>query len=162
MNNFSIEQFLDLSTYATETRVARRKSNDELEISNTNEFFTPYSIVKIMGDKVPEEKWNDPDAEFLESSFGNGQFVVYIIYNKIKHGSTWEQALSHTWGVELLESNVKETHDRVIKLLHNMNIKFDESKAIEIMEHNLVCTDFFKWDYENWCPIKENKCDALF
>ena len=55
MNNFNIEQFLDLSTYATDTRVARRKSNDELEISNTNEFFTPYSIVKIMGDKVSEE-----------------------------------------------------------------------------------------------------------
>lgn len=161
-SNFNIEQFLDLSTYATETRVARRKSNDELEISNTNEFFTPYSIVKIMGDKVPEEKWNNPNSEFLEPSMGNGQFVVYIIYNKIKHGSTWEQALSHTWGVELLESNVKETHDRVIKLLHNMNIKFDESKAIEIMEHNLVCSNFFDWDYENWCPIKENKCEALF
>ena len=64
MSNFSIEQFLDLSTYATETRVARRKSNDELGISNTNEFFTPYSIVKIMGDKVSEEKWNDPNVEF--------------------------------------------------------------------------------------------------
>ena len=162
MSNFNIEQFLDLSTYATDTRVARRKSNDELEISNTNEFFTPYSIVKIMGDKVSEEKWNDPNTEFLESSFGNGQFVVYIIYNKIKHGSTWEQALSHTWGVELLESNVKETHDRVIKLLHNMNIKFDEVKAQEIMEHNLVCSNFFDWDYENWCPIKESKCEALF
>ena len=64
ISNFNIEQFLDLSTYATDTRVARRKSNDELEISNTNEFFTPYSIVKIMGDKVSEEKWNDPNVEF--------------------------------------------------------------------------------------------------
>ena len=36
MSNFSIEQFLDLSTYATETRVARRKSNYELEISKYN------------------------------------------------------------------------------------------------------------------------------
>ena len=161
-SNFSIEQFLDLSTYATETRVARRKSNDELEISNTNEFFTPYSIVKKMCDKISPEKWNDPNANFLEPSTGNGQFVVYIIYNKIKHGSTWEQALSHTWGVELLESNVKETHERVIKLLHNMNIKFDEVKAQEIMNHNLVCSNFFKWDFDNWRPIKELKCDALF
>lgn len=115
-----------------------------------------------MCDKISPEKWNDPNANFLEPSTGNGQFVVYIIYNKIKHGSTWEQALSHTWGVELLESNVKETHDRVIKLLHNMNIKFDESKAIEIMEHNLVCSNFFDWDFDNWCPIKESKCEALF
>lgn len=162
MSNFSIEQFLDLSTYATDTRVARRKSNDELEISNTNEFFTNYVLVKKMCDKISPEKWNNPNSEFLEPSMGNGQFVVYIIYNKIKHGSTWEQALSHTWGVELLESNVKETHDRVIKLLHNMNIKFDESKAQEIMNHNLVCSNFFDWDFDNWCPIKNEYCEALF
>lgn len=159
---FNIEEFLSLDGYATDERVARRKTNDKLKISNTNEYFTPFSLVQYMSNKISEDKWNDPNSEFLEPSMGNGNFIVYIIYNKIKHGSTWEQALSHTWGVELLESNVKETHDRVIKLLHNMNIKFDESKAIEIMEHNLVCSNFFKWDYENWCPIKENKCDALF
>ena len=34
-----------------------------------------------------------------------------------------------------------------------MNIKFDEAKAIEIMEHNLVCSNFFDWDFDNWCPI---------
>lgn len=153
---------MDLSAYATETRVARRKSNDELEISNTNEFYTPYEIVKRMSDMVPEEKWNDPNAEFLESSFGNGQFVIYIIYNKIIHGSTWEQALSHTWGVELMEDNVKETHDRVISLLRKMDIEFNEYTAREIMKHNLVQSDFFLWDFENWCPIKEPKCEALF
>ena len=155
--DFNIEEFLSLDGYATDERVTRRKTNDKLKISNTNEYFTPFSLVQYMSNKISPEKWNDPDAEFLESSFGNGQFVVYIIYNKIKHGSTWEQALSHTWGVELLESNDKETHDRVIKLLHNMNIKFDEVKAIEIMKHNLVCSNFFDWDFENWCPIKENK-----
>ena len=160
--DFNIEEFLSLDGYATDERVARRKNNDKLKISNTNEFFTPFSIVYRMCSKISEEKWNDPNSEFLEPSFGNGNFIVYIIYNKIKHGSTWEQALSHTWGVELIESNVKETHDRVIKLLHNMNIKFDESKAKSILNNNLVCSNFFDWDYENWCPIKESKCEALF
>lgn len=27
----------------------------------------------------------------------------------------------------------------------------------KILDHNIVCTDTFKWDYENWCPIKEEK-----
>ena len=154
---FNIEEFLSLDGYATDERTNRRSGS-----GGTQEYFTPFSLIRIMCSKISEEKWNDPNSEFLEPSFGNGNFIVYIIYNKIKHGSTWEQALSHTWGVELLESNVKETHDRVIKLLHNMNIKFDESKAIEIMEHNLVCSNFFKWDFDNWCPIKESKCEALF
>ena len=109
---FNIEEFLSLDGYATDERVARRKTNDKLKISNTNEYFTPFSLVQYMSNKISEEKWNDPNSEFLEPSFGNGNFIVYIIYNKIKHGSTWEQALSHTWGVELLESNVKETHGR--------------------------------------------------
>lgn len=48
--NFSIEQFLDLSDYATDTRVARRKTCE-----NTNEFFTSYSNVKCMTDKISDD-----------------------------------------------------------------------------------------------------------
>ena len=43
---------------------------------------------------------------------------------------------------------------------HNMNLK--DKKIIEILNHNIVCTDTFKWDYENWGPIKEYKNEALF
>ena len=39
-----IETLLDLTNYATDTRVARRKNSKV----NTQEFFTPYSIVKRM------------------------------------------------------------------------------------------------------------------
>ena len=42
-------------------------------------------------------------------------------------------------------------------LLHNMNIKFDESKAMKIMDHNLVCSNFFDWDFDNWKPQAERK-----
>ena len=47
-----IEQLLDLTNYATYTRVACRKTGKK-----TNEFFTPYSIVKRMCDKIPDEHW---------------------------------------------------------------------------------------------------------
>lgn len=155
MSNFNIEEFLSLDGYANDERVARRKTNDKLKISNTNEYFTPYSIVKKICNKISEDKWNDPNSEFLEPSMGNGNFIVYIIYNKIKHGSTWEQALSHTWGVELIHDNVQETKDRIISLLTEMKIPFDKEEALKIMDHNLVCSNFFDWDFENWCPIKE-------
>lgn len=149
---FNIEEFLSLKGYDNETRKTRRKGN-----GGTQEFFTPFSLVKKICDMVSEDDWKDPEKTFLEPSFGNGAFVCYIIYNRIQHGVSWKDALSHTWGVELLESNVKETHERVIKLLHNMNIKFDESKAMKIMDHNLVCSNFFDWDFDNWCPIKEQE-----
>lgn len=157
MSSFSIEQFLDLSTYATEERISRRKNNSDLKVSNTNEFFTPYSIVKTMADKVSEEKWNNPESNFLEPCFGNGQFLVYIIYNKIMHGSTWEQALSHTWGVELLESNVKETKNRILEMFKLMDITFNIEEAMSIMDNNLVSSDFFRWCFEEWRPYTDEE-----
>ena len=51
MGYILIEQFLDLSNYATDIRVARRKNFKV----NSQEFFTPYSIVKRMCDKIPDE-----------------------------------------------------------------------------------------------------------
>ena len=71
MGYILIEQLLDLTNYATDTRVARRKTG-----KNTNEFFTPYSIVKRMCDKIPDDDWADHTKTFLESSFGNGRYDV--------------------------------------------------------------------------------------
>ena len=51
--------------------------------------------------------------------------------------------------------NVQECHDRVIDLLTKLNIDFDERIARKIMKKNLVCSDFFKWDFEHWRPIPE-------
>ena len=156
-NSFDIEQFLSLDSYATEERVSRRKGS-----GGSQEFFTPFELVKRMSDKVSEDQWNNTESNFLEPSFGNGNFVIYIIYNKIQHGSTWQQALEHTYGTELMQDNVIETHERILEMLSKLNIDYNVDTAKSILNNNLVCTDFFKWDYENWCPIKENKCEALF
>ena len=150
--DFSIEQLLDLTNYATDTRVARRKDKNKQQ-KGTQEFFTPYSIVKRMCDKIPYDDWADPTKTFLESSFGNGQFVVYIVWNRIQHGIDWQTTLETLYGVELMADNVLECHDRVIDLLTKLDIEFDERTARKIMKNNLVCSDFFKWDFEHWRPI---------
>lgn len=149
MNIFNIQQFID-HDYATDARKDRRKGK-----GGTQEFFTPYSIVKRMGDKVDNETWSDSSKTFLESSFGDGNFVCYIIWNRIQHGIDWETALETIYGVELQLDNVLECHDRVIDLLTKLDIDFDEQTARKIMKKNLVCSDFFKWDFEHWRPIKE-------
>ena len=155
VNNFNIEKFLDLSTYVTDERKERRKNRHNASIKDTHEFFTPYSIVKRMCDKIPDSDWEDTTKTFLESSFGNGQFVVYIVWNRIKHGIDWQTALKTLYGVELMPDNVLECQDRVIDLLTKLGIEFDERTARKIMKKNLVCSDFFKWDFEHWRPIPE-------
>ena len=147
---FNIEQLLDLTNYATEARVARRKTGKK-----TQEYFTPYSIVKRMCDKIPDSDWSDPTKTFLEPSFGSGQFVVYIVWNRIQHGVDWETTLNTLYGVELMADNVLECHDRVIELLTKLNIDFDEYTARKIMKENLVCSDFFKLDFEHWRPMQD-------
>ena len=151
LTNFNIEQFLSLDGYVNDVRKKRRK----LSVGNkgSQEFFTPYPIVKRMCDKISDSDWADPTKTFLESSFGSGQFVVYIVWNRIQHGVDWETALKTLYGVELMADNVIETHDRVIDLLTKLGIEFDERTARKIMKKNLVCSDFFKWDFEHWKPI---------
>lgn len=145
--NFDIESFLNLDNYVTDTRLSRRKG-----AGSTQEFFTPYSIVKKMCDKIPDEDWSDPTKTFLEPCFGNGQFIIYIIYNRIIHGIDWQTALETTFGVELMQDNVDECKDRVIELLNALDIAFNEQTARDIMDRNLVCSNFFDWDFENWRP----------
>ena len=153
INNFSIENFLDLTNYVTDSRKKRRKEGKFG--GGTQEFFTPYTIVKRMCDKIPDSDWADPKKTFLESSFGSGQFVVYIVWNRIQHSIDWQTALKTLYGVELMADNVLECHDRVIDLLTKLGIEFDERTARKIMKKNLVCSDFFNWDFEHWRPIPE-------
>ena len=141
-----IKEFIDIP-YATDVRVARRKGKN-----STQEFFTPYEIVKKMADKIPESTWADPTKTFCEPCFGSGNFVLYIIWNRIQHGIDWETALRTCYGVELMQDNVIETHSRVFRLLDALNIDYDKDAAMDIMYENLVCSDFFEWDFENWKP----------
>lgn len=140
-----IEQILNIDNYATDERKARRKGP-----KGTQEFYTPYSIVKRMCDKISDEDWKDPNKTWCEPCFGNGQFVIYIIWNRIQHGIDWRTALETCYGVELMQDNVDETKERIFDLFDKMNINYDKDEALKIMHENLVCSDFFEWDFENW------------
>ena len=120
------------------------------------EVFTPSHIVERMLDMVPLEIWKDPTKTFLEPSSGNGNFIVAIIRRKIKHGSTIEQALSTTFGIEILEDNVAECRQQVYKLALK-EIQNDPTKTIldwddetdrlkKIIDTNIICKDFLKPD----------------
>ena len=139
------------TSYITETRLARRKGP-----GGSQEYFTPSSLVSKMCDKIPSVDWSNPTKTFLEPCFGNGNFLVEIIRRRIvDYSIDWKIVLNNLYGVELMPDNVQEAKDRIIELLKKLNIDFNEQEARDIMNHNLVCSDFFKWDFENWQPIPE-------
>jgi len=154
VNNFNIEWFLDLTGYE-QSRLDRRKNNKEGK--STQEFFTPYSIVKHMCDKVSKEDWADPTKTFCEPCFGNGQFVIYIIWNRLQHDIDWKTALETLWGIELMKDNVAECKDRICEMLTNICEDFNEDEARLIMDSRLVCHDFFTWNFEEWREMTEDE-----
>ena len=146
------------NSYATDIRKSRRKGR-----GGSQEFFTPSSLVSKMCDKIPFTDWSNPTKTFLEPCFGNGNFLVEIIRRRIvDYSIDWKIVLNNLYGVELMSDNVQEAKDRIIELLKSLNIDFNEQEARDIMNHNLVCSDFFKWDFENWRPIPEAKSIELF
>lgn len=155
-NKFNIEQFLDLTGYE-ETRKDRRKG-----VGGSNEFFTPYSIVKRMCDKVSAEDWADPDKTFLEPCAGNFQFVLFILYRRIhEYNIDWQKALENMYLVELMPDNIQEGRQRLHELLRNIQPDYDPKIADEIMDRNFVCSDFFKWCFEEWRPYTEEELKKL-
>lgn len=155
VNNFNIEQFLDLTGYE-QSRLDRRKNNKEGK--STQEFFTPYLIVKRMCDKVSEADWSDPDKTWLEPAQGNGQFTIFILYRRIhEYNIPWRKALETMYTCELMEDNVQESRQRVHELLRNIAPDYSPSIANEIMDKNFVCHDFFTWNFEEWRPMTEEE-----
>ena len=147
-----IQKFVDID-YATEKRVARRKGKN-----GTQEFYTPYSIIKKMMDKIEPEMWADPTKTFLDPAMGNGNIILGILYRRIvEYGIDWKTALETCYGVELMQDNVDETKERIIDLLNKLNIEYDKDVAYEIMNRNIVCSDFFKWNFEEWRPYREDE-----
>ncbi len=155
-------------------RKERRKHNSNLEVSGTQEFFTPKFLCDEILDKIPEEDWKDITKTFLDSTMGNGNFLVNIYERKLKYCNSINDsliALKSIYGTELMEDNTKECKERLFilfknfcnnKNLTNNEVKNAQRRCKKILNHNIICTDTFKWDYENWCPIKENKALPLF
>lgn len=154
----------------TNKRIERRKYNSTLEkegkISGTQEFFTPEKLCNEMLDKIPPEAYENLDTTFLDSTMGNGNFLVIIYDRKLMHCKTVNdaiKALKSIYGTELMEDNTNECRNRLYlrfkEYCKNKNLtaeqfKIASEKCCDVLRHNFVCTDTFKWDYDNWCSIE--------
>ena len=154
-----LQEYIDnYKSYQEDDRKARRKGKNA-----TNEFFTPYSIVVRMMDKISSEDWVDPTKTFLEPSCGSGNFVVGILYRRIvEYNIDWKQALKTTFALDLVSSNVDEMKERVHTMLSEICPDiYNKASATRIMNKNFVCANFFEWDFENWKPMTEEDIKTI-
>lgn len=103
--------------------------NAREDIKEFGEVFTPDKIVNDMLDLVDEQPTEDKDyitRTFLEPACGDGQFLVRILYRKLKivkelppdkQELALIKALSSIYGVDIQEKNVIDSRKRMKALL---------------------------------------------
>lgn len=146
IKTFNIKDFIDnYRSDIGDDREGRRK--------DTNEVFTPSEIIESMCAKIDDKDWADPSKTFLEPTFGNGNILLYIIWKRLSCGVPVKTVFETLYGTELMPDNVREAKARIGALLEKLGE--DITEVNKLIDANLVCTDFFDWDYENWRPIKK-------
>lgn len=117
---------------------------ERLRVKETHEIFTPTYLSQQILD---EEEQNSPNMfkdwtkTYMDNSCGDGQFLSEVIIRKMERsGCTLEQALSTTYGVELMEDNVKLCKER----LSGPN---PTQEILDILDKNIVCADALTYHY---------------
>ena len=114
--------------------IEREKSR----VKSTGEVFTPTPLVQEILDQIPLEQFQDPTKTFLDPSCGDGQFLSEVLIKKMENGSTFEQALSTIYGVDIMPDNVALCKDRLL---------CGQEHLRHIVDKNIVCADALQYDY---------------
>lgn len=124
-------------------------------IDLTGEIFTPLELVDEILDHLPAEVWNQ-DKTFIDPAAGDGNFLVRVVQRKIDNGSTPTQSLQTTYGVDIMEDNVKECRRRLLE------IAGDTKEHRKIVDRNIICANSLtEWDFENWKPLVDKKQELV-
>ena len=126
-------------------------ARDKLRIKHTAEVYTPTKLVQEILDSMNQDLFVNPNKTFLDNSCGDGQILSEVVIRKIQRSNcTLEKALSTTYGVELMEDNVKLCKERLAGPEPTM-------KIIEILDKNIVCADSLTYDYSFGEPMGVEK-----
>ena len=111
---------------------------ENIRVKSTGEVFTPTPLVQEMLDQVSQDQFTDTTKTFLDPSCGDGQFLGEVLIRKMENGSTFEQALSTIYGVDLMEDNVELCKERLLCGREDLR---------HIAEQNIVCADGLRYHY---------------
>lgn len=114
-------------------------------VKDLGEVFTPSELVNSMLSKLPKELWKDETKTFIDPACGNGNFLVEVVKRKIKAGSNKWQALSTTYGVDIMEDNVLECRERLLQVADVKQKRFRT-----LVEQRVVCGDTLKDNFEEF------------
>ena len=120
---------------------------DTLRTKQTAEVFTPTELVQNILDNMDQSIFKDPEKTFLDNSCGDGQILSEVVIRKMERsGCSLEQALSTTYGVDIMPDNIELCRKRL------MGPNPTES-IIKILNNNIQCQDALEYDYSFGEPV---------
>jgi len=123
---------------------------ERLRVKKTAEVFTPTGYVQEILDgeeKKSPDMFRDWSKTYMDNSCGDGQFLSEVVIRKMERSNcTLEQSLSTTYGVELMEDNVKLCKERLAGPNPTQEI-------LDILDKNIVCHDALTYDYSFGEPV---------
>lgn len=123
------------------------------ERKNFGAVWTPPEIISRMMSMASDEVWSDPTKTCLDPTCGTGNIVVSMLINKLYHGVSTEMAVKNVYGIELQKKNVEICRNRICAIVGE--------KYRKIVEHNIVCSDLFLWNIEEWRPYTKKELREL-
>jgi len=118
-------------------------------VKSLGEVFTPPALVNEMLDKLPTDIFTTSEKTFIDPACGNGNFLVEILQRKIDGGSTPTQALSTTYGIDIMMDNIVECRQRLLKIACEANgNKFDRAWK-DILTTNIAVADALRFDTDD-------------
>ena len=116
---------------------------DRARIKATGEVFTPTELVQEMIAELESQNstlFTDATKTFIDNSCGDGQILSEVVIRKMECGSTLDEALATTYGVDLMPDNVEACRAR----LAGPN---PSESRLEIVNRNIVCANALTYDY---------------
>lgn len=119
---------------------------EKIRVKSTGEVFTPTPLVQEVLDEMPSDMVTNNSKTVLDPTCGDGQFLGEVLIRKMENGSTFEQALSTVYGVDLMQDNVELCRERLLCGREDLR---------HIVEQNIVCADGLRYSYEFAGPGEE-------
>ena len=113
-------------------------AREQVRVKATGEVFTPTILVQEILDNLDQSVFTDNTKTFLDPTCGDGQFLGEVLIRKMENGSTFEQALSTIYGVDLMQDNVELCRERLL---------CGRNELRHIVEQNIVCSDGLEYNY---------------
>jgi hypothetical protein len=144
-NHFNISQteaeYIELSLspkHKGKKPIKASEIKSKERVKNIGEVYTPKELVLEMLNQVPTNTWSDSTKKFIDPASGNGNFLVEIVNKKLDCGLTPNEAVATTFGVDIMQDNINESHERIIKLLDNRGETYNLTEIQDLLKTRIV------------------------